>query len=77
MLLLPTPPQGEERLPLLDFINPNTKQIQDEDTDLLDTVVAHYTIEEESTDKGEEETKKIDTKDALHSLDKVRQWCLQ
>ena len=67
---MPPPAEGEERIPLNEFINPESEVVVNEDGDIFNTVIEHYNVEEDDDEfeTEEEEAKIVPTVDGLKAL---------
>lgn len=76
---LPPLAEGEERIPLNEFIDPESEVVVDEDGDIFDTVIEHYSVEDDDVESEteEEEAKIIPTAEGLKALGTVKLWKLQ
>ena len=78
---LPPPAEGEERIPLNEFIDSESEVVVDEDGDIFDTVIDHYSMEEDNdeSETEEEEAKIVPTASSkgLKALETVKLWKLQ
>jgi hypothetical protein len=70
----------ENFLSLHEFLTPNDEMILDEDDDIFESVVEHYSIDllgNESSDEEEEEIEEVNTAEALKCVELLKLWKLQ
>ena len=81
LTIFPTPLDGEERLSLYEFIYLKSEMIIDNDSDIFDLIVAHYSIEDdaiiEAEDSDREEVEKVPTNKAEKAVETLKLWYLQ
>ena len=65
----------ENPLPLYEFLTPNDETILDEDDDIFESVVEHYSIDlpsDEPESSDEEEIEEVDTAEALRCVELLK-----
>jgi DDE superfamily endonuclease/Fission yeast centromere protein N-terminal domain/Tc5 transposase DNA-binding domain len=78
---LPPPTEGEERISLNEFINPESETIMDDDRDIFASVVERYGTDKEGVEEEHEEedieVEMVSAAKAVEALETVKLWTLQ